>query len=135
VFWRRLHYWKTSLHSEPALLFMRHPDELDETQHHELALIRQASGSRRGCLPLGTSVYADDPRADRTPTGCLAQLGRSEPFVRGIQQDKAAVLAGLTLPWSNGPRDRHVKRLKLLKRMMYGRAEFPLLRQRVLHAI
>ena len=54
-------------------------------------------------------------------------------FAAVIQQDKAAVLAGLTLPWSNGPTEGHVNRLKLIKRSMYGRAKFALLRARVLH--
>jgi transposase len=60
-------------------------------------------------------------------------LPEFKSFAKGIQQDKAAVLAGLTLPWSNGPLEGHVNRLKLLKRSMYGRAKLPLLRARVLH--
>ena len=56
-----------------------------------------------------------------------------ERFGRGIEQDKAAVSAALTLVYSNGVVEGHVNRLKLIKRMMYGRARFPLLRQRVLH--
>jgi len=43
----------------------------------------------------------------------------------GIHHDKAAVLAGLTLPWSTGLLEGHVNRLKLLKRSMYGRAKLP----------
>ncbi len=50
-----------------------------------------------------------------------------------IQQDKAAVLAGLTLPWSQGLLEGHVNRLKLIKRSMYGRDKLPLLRARLLH--
>ena len=42
--------------------------------------------------------------------------------------------AGLTEAWSNGPTEGHVNKLKLIKRQMYGRAKFDLLRQRVLHA-
>jgi transposase len=61
-------------------------------------------------------------------------IAEFERFGRGIEQDKAAVSAALTLPYSNGVVEGHVNRLKLIKRMMYGRAEFPLLRQRVLHA-
>jgi transposase len=53
-------------------------------------------------------------------------------FARGIERDKAAVQAALLLPYSNGVVEGHVNRLKLIKRMMYGRAAFPLLRQRVL---
>ncbi|MER6150876.1 hypothetical protein [Streptomyces hirsutus] len=43
-----------------------------------------------------------------------------------------AVTAGLTLPWSSGVVDGHVNRVKTLKRAMYGRASFTLLRTRVL---
>jgi transposase len=54
-------------------------------------------------------------------------------FVSGLERDKVAVLAGLTLPYSNGQTEGHITKLKLIKRMMYGRAGFPLLRQRMLH--
>ena len=50
-------------------------------------------------------------------------------FAQGLQEDLAAVKAGLTLPWSNGPVEGHINRLKLLKRQGYGRAGFALLRQ------
>jgi hypothetical protein len=52
-----------------------------------------------------------------------------------IERDKVAVVAGLTLPQNNGLVEGKVNKLKLIKRMMYGRAAFPLLRQRVLHAL
>jgi len=55
-------------------------------------------------------------------------------FARGLQEDLAAVTAGLTLDWSNGPVEGQITRLKLLKRQGYGRAGFPLLRQRVMQA-
>ena len=55
-------------------------------------------------------------------------------FARGLQEDLAAVTAGLTLPWSNGVTEGHVHRLTLVKRQGYGRAGFALLRQRVLQA-
>ena len=42
--------------------------------------------------------------------------------------------AAVAEPWSNGPVEGHIDRLKLIKRSMYGRAGFDLLRQRVLHA-
>ena len=54
--------------------------------------------------------------------GCgIAELER---FGRGIEQDKAAVSAALSLPFSNGVVESQVNRLKLIKRMMYGRAGF-----------
>jgi transposase len=55
-------------------------------------------------------------------------------FVTGIVGDLAAVRATLSQPWSNGPVEGQINRLKLLKRQAYGRAKFDLLRSRVLHA-
>jgi transposase len=59
------------------------------------------------------------------------------PFVslaHGIQADRAAVDAGLTLPWSTGPVEGHVTRAKLFKRQGYGRAKTELLRRRIVSA-
>ncbi len=55
-------------------------------------------------------------------------------FAQGLQRDKEEVLAGLTLVYSNGQVEGQINKLKLIKRQGYGRAAFPLLRQRVLHA-
>jgi transposase len=54
-------------------------------------------------------------------------------FAAGIRQDEAAVRAALKTHWSNGQTEGQVNRLKFLKRQMYGRANFDLLRHRVLH--
>jgi transposase len=53
-------------------------------------------------------------------------------FAFGIKRDCAAVLAAITLPWNNGQTEGHVNRLKTIKRQMYGRGNFDLLRLRVL---
>jgi transposase len=53
-------------------------------------------------------------------------------FARGIQRDYDAVKAALELPYSNGMVEGHVNRLKFVKRQMFGRANFDLLRLRVL---
>lgn len=55
-------------------------------------------------------------------------------FAQGLRQDLAAVRAALSLPWSNGQTEGQVNRLKTLKRQMYGRANFDLLRKRFLLA-
>jgi transposase len=54
-------------------------------------------------------------------------------FVMVLRQDYEAVKAALTLPWSNGPVEGHINRLKLIKRSGYGRMKLDLLRQRVLY--
>jgi transposase len=66
-------------------------------------------------------------------TAEASNLPEFETFAAGVRQDQEAVFAGLTLPWNNGPTEGQVTRLKLLKRSMYGRAKFDLLRLRVLH--
>lgn len=54
-------------------------------------------------------------------------------FAEGLRRDEAAVLAAVTETWSNGPVEGHVNRLKTIKRQMYGRAGFILLRARVVN--
>ncbi len=54
-------------------------------------------------------------------------------FAHGIKQDYDAVRAALETPWSNGQTEGQVNRLKFIKRQMFGRAHFDLLRLRVIH--
>ena len=55
-------------------------------------------------------------------------------FTAGIRHDLQAVTSGLTLPYSSGAVEGNVNRIKMIKRQMYGRAGFGLLRKRVLLA-
>lgn len=55
-------------------------------------------------------------------------------FTAGLKRDHSAVLAGLTLPHSSGAVEGNVNRIKMIKRQMYGRATFDVLRKRVLLA-
>ena len=55
-------------------------------------------------------------------------------FAEGLKKDEAAVRAALRLEWSNGQVEGQVNRLKVIKRQMFGRAKFDLLRRRVLGA-
>ena len=64
---------------------------------------------------------------------CASEVTELRRFAQGLSLDDAAVRAGLTLEWSNGQTEGQVNRLKTLKRQMYGRAGFALLRQRLLH--
>ncbi len=50
----------------------------------------------------------------------------------GMEADAAAICEAISSRWSNGVVEGHVNRLKMLKRQMYGRAGFELLRQRVM---
>lgn len=75
-------------------------------------------------------VAAVDPwLKDATESG----LPAFRRIARGIVQDYKAVRAALTTPWSNGQTEGQITRLKLIKRLGYGRAKPDLLRARVLH--
>lgn len=54
-------------------------------------------------------------------------------FAKGIKSDYEAVKAALTLVWSNGQVEGQINRLKTLKRQMYGRASFQLLRKKIMY--
>jgi transposase len=97
-------------------LFLRQRDDLDETQQKELALMKQASPSAEAAYGLVQAFM----QMIREHTGQqldawlssveASHLPELKSFAKGIQQDKAAVLAGLTLPWSQGPLEGHVNR-------------------------
>ena len=61
-----------------------------------------------------------------------AKIASLESFGQGIQQEVLAISAALTYEWSNGQTEGQVNRLKTVKRQMYGRANFDLLRKRFL---
>jgi transposase len=62
----------------------------------------------------------------------LQEVAELKSFAQGLRKDYEAVKAGLTEIWSNGQVEGQVHRLKLLKRQAYGRADFEMLRKRVL---
>lgn len=79
----------------------------------------------------------DEPTAQLQPWLHLAQgsaIHQPKRFANGIRQDLPAVEAALTLPWSNGQVEGQVNKLKFIKRAMFGRANFALLRKRALLA-
>jgi transposase len=53
-------------------------------------------------------------------------------FARNLKRDQQAVTLAITSRWNNGPMEGHINRLKTIKRQMYGRAGFELLKSRVL---
>lgn len=61
-----------------------------------------------------------------------ADLPFLHSYANGLERDRAAVEAALTLPWHNGRTEGANTKIKLLKRLMYGRASHRLLRQIVL---
>lgn len=84
----------------------------------------------RGHSPLtDAALLASDPL---TLPGVAHTI--RDTFAAGLLRDVPGVTAGLTLSWNSGAVEGHVNRIKMLKRQMFGRAGFRLLRKRVLLA-
>lgn len=121
-------------------LLIRELDTLEASEAEELRLMRCGSATVEALYQL-VQTFVQMVRSHQS-AGLDAWLERVreskirelQQFANGIRRDKAAVMAGLSEPYSNGVVEGHNTRLKLLKRMMYGRASFALLRQRVLYA-
>jgi transposase len=73
-----------------------------------------------------------DPWLTRAATSALAPFRR---FANGLREDYAAVKAGVTRPWSQGPSEGHINRRTRLTRQMLGRARLDLLARRFLLAV
>jgi transposase len=120
---------------EAVWLFVRDPGSLDEKEQGTLTTIYQISDTARTIYQL----VQEFRRILHTRSGTLlddwldkvraSQIRELQSFVAGVERDKAAVVAGLTLPQNNGLVEGKINKLKLIKRMGYGRAGFPLLRE------
>src|SRR5947209_1143252 len=120
-------------------LFLRPPDQLNPDESLALQQVledpRLAAGydllQRFRALIAGREVASLDTWLRDAQESNLA------PFVsmaHGIINDRAAVEAALTMPWSTSMVEGHIHRVKLIKRQGYGRSSLALLRQRILAA-
>jgi transposase len=126
---------------QAMFLFLRRPEERSAEEQETLAQLRSLHPE----VDQAYELVQQCAHMLRTRTGeqlndwlCrvkASKIRELQGFITGVKRDKAAVTAGLTLPQNNGVVEGKVNKLKLIKRMGYGRAEFPLLRQRVLHAL
>jgi transposase len=121
---------------QAAWLVVRRAEQRDAEEAQQLAQLRaqhpevaEAIALTQDFAPLvrqrqGEQLDAWLARVAQSPIRALHR------FAKGLADDYDAVKAGLTLPWSNGPVEGHITRLKLLKRQMFGRASLRLLQQR-----
>jgi transposase len=125
---------------QAAWLLVKRPSDLEEAERTTVERLCAGSAEIQLAYPLAQEfmrivrdhhVDALDSWFARADASGLPEL---QSFVAGLRRDRAAVLAALTLPFSNGQVEGQVNRLKTLKRQMYGRAGFELLRRRVLAA-
>jgi len=126
---------------QASFLFLRRPEKLRTEEQEMLAKFRQLHPE----VNLAYDLVQQFAQMLRTRTGehlnawldqvASSKLPELQSFASGIEKDKDAVRAGLTWWINNGMVEGHVTKLKLIKRQGYGRAGFPLLRKRVLHAL
>jgi transposase len=122
-----------------AWLLVRDPEALDAAETIVLAHIRQdAEVAVLHDLARSYTQMVRGKRADVLEGWLTASstsgLSALRTFAEGLRRDYAAVRAALEEPWSSGQAEGQINRLKTLKRQMYGRAGFDLLRKRVLCA-
>jgi transposase len=121
-----------------ASLLVYRPEELSELQQTYVGRLCHADGAIAEAYRLtkGFLRLVREHAGEELDSWIASAMASGVPDVRryacGLLKDKAAVQAGLTLCWSNGQVEGQIHRLKLLKRQMYGRAGFELLRRRVL---
>jgi transposase len=122
-----------------AVWWMMKPEELEPDQKEYVGELQSLSPEISSGLKLVKEFQAllaskqankfDDWRLSVEKSG----LKELQSFSKGLMKDEAAVRAAMTYDWSNGQVEGSVNRLKMIKRMMFGRASFALLRARVLH--
>ena len=120
-----------------ARLLMSEPDKLDEGDRRFVTALLELSPPIAQAVELSKAFSAmiRNGLADQLDGWIsAAENGGFKGFARSLRQDHDAVHAALTLSWSTGPVEGQINRLKAIKRSMYGRAGFDLLRHRVLAA-
>jgi transposase len=125
---------------QAAFLLVRPAAERQPEETAYLQLLAQADEEGAATGPLANAFLAmvhgrhGEGLNDWIAAAQASRIGPLRRFAQGLRSDFTAVLAGLTLPINNGQLEGQINRLKMIKRQMYGRANFELLRRRVLYA-
>jgi transposase len=124
--------------SRASWLCMCQPDKLDEQQRPLVEQLRAAHPDLESAYQLSqafVSMLAEHRAQDLDDWLLQAKqstLREFKSFAQGLRRDYAAVKAAFSSQWSNGQVEAQVNCLKLQKRLMFGRANFDLLRLHVL---
>ena len=119
--------------------FLRDPSRLGKQEQETLSLLRQEKNVELVYeLAQRFMSMVKERKAERLSTwlqDCqISDITELVNFAQGLEQEGSALHAAFTLSYSNGPVEGKINKLKYIKRSMYGRGGFPLLRQRVLKA-
>jgi transposase len=121
---------------QAAWLVVRRAAQREEEKAQELAQLRAQHAEVAEAIDLaqdfGPLVCQQQPQ-ELDPwlaRAAKSAVGAFQRFAKGLRDDDDAIKAGVTLPWSNGPVEGHITRLKRLKHQMFGRASLALLERR-----
>jgi transposase len=126
---------------ENLQLFSKKAETLDDDEVRHLAHLSDTFPEAKACYNFVQRFHKLIRKVEQYPESVLNKWVKEvkqstvielQRFANGLEQDKAAVVAALTSLWSNGQTEGQVNKLKLIKRQMYGRGKFDLLRRRVL---
>jgi len=123
---------------QAAMLLARRAEKLKPAEKQLLAKLNECCPEIPILYELtqGFATVFRGKQSDALQTWLTQARGTGLPeivrFCDGLRRDEKAVNAAVVLPWSNGQVEGQIHRLKLVKRQMYGRAKFNLLRRRVL---
>jgi transposase len=140
---RRAAAWPAPSSRRCARLIGMSPDRLDAKEQAFVGHLASIAPDlvRAGELAVAFADLLRErrPDLDSADTALAAWMATARGsllgnFVRGLERDRKAVAAAIATPWSTSPAEGQITRLKAIKRSMYGRAGFHLLRQRVLMA-
>jgi transposase len=120
------------------------PEDLEKTERGTLDEMLEASTDLAVIYPLiqGFKKMIENVNSDSQAEKLGGWLKKAlasgvkdfETFAMGLKREQSGVEAAMTLPYSNGQTEGQINKLKLIKRQMYGRGSFQMLRQRVLGA-
>lgn len=125
---------------EAVILFTKDVALLSDVEKARLEYLKQTLKEATLCYELARGFIDMLHQADSSSFNAwleqaeMSSIKVFRQFAKSIRNDLSAVKAGIDLPWSNGLVEGKVNKLKLIKRQMYGRASFDLLRKRVLLA-
>jgi transposase len=121
-----------------AILLTKEPQALTEAEAEVVRAAEGASAEVAEARRLVLGFRGHLGSKDASALGAWIREAAASPvnelrnFAASLMRDRAAVVAAVCLPWSNGPVEGFINRLKAIKRAMYGRGKLDLLRKRVM---
>jgi transposase len=129
--------WQLPSRRRVAHLLMADAATLGKAEHTFVTRVLDAEPNLAEALAVAKRLHRvlrRDASENLTDVLAAAEGTSLVHFAAQLQRDAEAVQAALELPWTTSPAEGQINRIKMLKRTMYGRAGFDLLRARVLHA-